>query len=46
MMGFCLKGESIDEIIVVVCVMCEFVIKIDVSDVFYLVDIVGIGGDG
>ncbi|QIO08330.1 anthranilate phosphoribosyltransferase [Acinetobacter lanii] len=46
MMGLRLKGESIDEITAAARVMREFAIKIDVSDVPYLVDIVGTGGDG
>lgn len=46
MMGLRLKGESIDEITAAARVMREFAIKIDVSDVPYLIDIVGTGGDG
>lgn len=46
MMGLRLKGESIDEITAAARVMREFAIKIDVSDLSYLVDIVGTGGDG
>ena len=46
MMGLRLKGESIDEITAAARVMREYAIKIDVSDVPYLVDIVGTGGDG
>lgn len=46
MMGLRLKGETIDEITAAARVMREFAIKIDVSDVPYLVDIVGTGGDG
>ena len=46
MMGLRQKGESIDEITAAARVMREFAIKIDVSDVPYLVDIVGTGGDG
>ncbi len=46
MMGLRLKGESIDEITAAARVMREFAIKIDVSDIPYLVDIVGTGGDG
>lgn len=46
MMGLRLKGESIDEITAAARVMREFAIKIDVSDLPYLVDIVGTGGDG
>lgn len=46
MMGLRLKGESIDEITAAARVMREFAIKIDVSDIAYLVDIVGTGGDG
>lgn len=46
MMGLRLKGESIDEITAAARVMREFAIKIDVSDMPYLVDIVGTGGDG
>ena len=46
MMGLRLKGESIDEITAAARVMREYAIKIDVSDLPYLVDIVGTGGDG
>lgn len=46
MMGLRLKGESIDEITAAARIMREFAIKIDVSDLPYLVDIVGTGGDG
>lgn len=46
MMGLRLKGESIDEITAAARVMREFAIKIDVSDIAHLVDIVGTGGDG
>lgn len=46
MMGLRLKGESIDEITAAARVMREFAIKIDVSDIPNLVDIVGTGGDG
>lgn len=46
MMGLRLKGESIDEITAAARVMREFANKIDVSDIPYLVDIVGTGGDG
>ena len=46
MMGLRLKGESIDEITAAARIMREFAIKIDVSDIPYLVDIVGTGGDG
>ena len=46
MMGLRLKGESIDEITAAARVMREFAIKIDVSDIPHLVDIVGTGGDG
>jgi len=46
MMGLRMKGESIDEITAAARVMREFAIKIDVSDIPYLVDIVGTGGDG
>lgn len=46
MMGLRMKGESIDEITAAARVMREFAIKIDVSNVPYLVDIVGTGGDG
>jgi anthranilate phosphoribosyltransferase len=45
-MGLRLKGESIDEITAAARVMREFAIKIDVSDIPNLVDIVGTGGDG
>ncbi|ANF81453.1 anthranilate phosphoribosyltransferase [Acinetobacter sp. NCu2D-2] len=45
MMGLRLKGESIDEITAAARVMREYAIKIDVSDMPYLVDIVGTGGD-
>ncbi len=46
MMGLRLKGESIDEITAAARVMREFATQIDVSDLPYLVDIVGTGGDG
>ena len=46
MMGLRLKGESIDEMTAAARVMREFATKIDVSDLPYLVDIVGTGGDG
>ena len=46
MMGLRLKGESIDEITAAARVMREFATKIDVSDLPYLIDIVGTGGDG
>ncbi|CAG69232.1 anthranilate phosphoribosyltransferase [Acinetobacter baylyi] len=46
MMGLRMKGESIDEITAAARVMRELAIKIDVSDIQYLVDIVGTGGDG
>lgn len=46
MMGLRLKGESIDEITAAARVMRELAIKIDVSDLANLVDIVGTGGDG
>ncbi len=46
MMGLRMKGESIDEITAAARVMREFALKIDVSDLPYLVDIVGTGGDG
>jgi len=46
MMGLRLKGESIDEITAAARVMREFAVKIDVSDLPHLVDIVGTGGDG
>lgn len=46
MMGLRMKGESIDEITAAARVMREFAIKIDVSDIKNLVDIVGTGGDG
>ena len=46
MMGLRLKGETIDEITAAARVMREFAIKIDVSDLPHLVDIVGTGGDG
>lgn len=46
MMGLRMKGESIDEITAAARVMRELAIKIDVSDIPYLVDIVGTGGDG
>jgi anthranilate phosphoribosyltransferase len=41
-----MKGESIDEITAAARIMREFAIKIDVSDIPHLVDIVGTGGDG
>ncbi|MFI7884395.1 anthranilate phosphoribosyltransferase, partial [Acinetobacter baumannii] len=46
MMGLRMKGESIDEMTAAARVMREFAIKIDVSDIKHLVDIVGAGGDG
>ncbi len=46
MMGLRLKGESIDEITAAARVMREFSLKIDVSDLPHLIDIVGTGGDG
>lgn len=46
LMGLRLKGESIDEITAAARVMRELATKIDVSDIPYLVDIVGTGGDG
>ncbi|WP_368678825.1 anthranilate phosphoribosyltransferase [Acinetobacter lactucae] len=46
MMGLRMKGESIDEMTAAARVMREFAIKIDVSDIKNLVDIVGTGGDG
>lgn len=46
MMGLRMKGESIDEITAAARVMRELAHQIDVSDVPYLVDIVGTGGDG
>lgn len=46
MMGLRMKGESIDEITAAARVMREFAIKIDVSDIPHLIDIVGTGGDG
>jgi anthranilate phosphoribosyltransferase len=46
MMGLRLKGESIDEMTAAARVMREYALKIDVSDLPYLVDIVGTGGDG
>lgn len=45
LMGLCLKSEIIDEIIGVIEVMCELVIFVIVN-VEFLIDIVGIGGDG
>jgi anthranilate phosphoribosyltransferase len=41
-----MKGESIDEITAAARVMRDLAIKIDVSDIQLLVDIVGTGGDG
>ena len=46
LMGLRLKAESIDEITAAARVMRELATKIDVSDIPYLVDIVGTGGDG
>src|SRR5690606_30424154 len=46
LMGIRLKGQSIDEITAAARVMRELATKIDVSDIPYLVDIVGTGGDG
>lgn len=40
------KGESIEEITAAAQVMRELAISVDLSDVAYLVDIVGTGGDG
>ena len=40
MMGLRMKGESIDEMTAAARVMREFAIKIDVSDIKHLVDIV------
>lgn len=41
-----MKGESIEEITAAAQVMRELAIGLDLSDVPYLVDIVGTGGDG
>lgn len=41
-----MKGESIEEITAAAQVMRELAIKVDLSDVPYVVDIVGTGGDG
>lgn len=41
-----MKGESIEEITAAAQVMRELAIKVDLSDVHYVVDIVGTGGDG
>src|SRR5690606_13695594 len=46
LMGLRPKGESIDEITAAARVMRELATKNDVSDIPYLVDIVGTGGDG
>lgn len=46
LMGLRMKGESIAEITAAARIMREFAHKIEVSDVPYLVDIVGTGGDG
>ncbi|GAA5011608.1 anthranilate phosphoribosyltransferase [Acinetobacter puyangensis] len=46
MIGLRMKGESIDEITAAARVMREFAIKIDVSEIPHLIDIVGTGGDG
>ncbi|MFB2538883.1 anthranilate phosphoribosyltransferase [Acinetobacter sp. c3-l95] len=46
LMGLRMKGESIDEITAAARIMREFSKKINASDVPYLVDIVGTGGDG
>lgn len=41
-----MKGESIEEITAAAQVMRELAIKVDLSDVPHVVDIVGTGGDG
>lgn len=46
LMGLRLKGETIEEMTAAAKVMRELAIKIDVSDIDHLVDIVGTGGDG
>lgn len=46
LMGLRMKGESIGEITAAAKIMREFSRKIEVSDLPYLVDIVGTGGDG
>ena len=46
MMGLRIKGESIEELTAAAKVMREFAIKIDLSDLQHVVDIVGTGGDG
>lgn len=44
--GLRMKGESIDEITGAASVMRELSLKVDVSDLEHVVDIVGTGGDG
>lgn len=46
LMGLRMKSETLDEITAAVEVMRELVTPVHVSDVPYLVDIVGTGGDG
>lgn len=46
LMGLRMKSESVDEITGAVEVMRELVTPVNVSDLPYLVDIVGTGGDG
>lgn len=44
--GLWVKKEIVGEIVGVVMVMCELVLVVLVEDCIYLIDIVGIGGDG
>lgn len=46
LMGLRLKGETIEEMTAAAKVMRQLAIKINVSDIDHLVDIVGTGGDG
>lgn len=46
MVALRMKGESVDEVTAAAEIMRQFAHKIDVSDLEYLVDIVGTGGDG
>lgn len=46
LMGLRMKGESIDEIAAAAKVMKDLAVKLDVSDLPHVIDIVGTGGDG
>lgn len=46
LMGMWMKSEIIDEIVGVVVVMCELVDGVQLFMLKYVVDVVGIGGDG